>query len=169
MVRNCKVDYVKKTIFITKKFSKLASVVNSREYHVLQRLKRDNPKYDVEVLQPKEPVTKHSGFSIDFMRTFIRGQGHNEKLEEFEKELATYGEYSGRYGKIKSWFLKQYPQFTAQAIREAADKKKAVSASIDNKDVTQEQQDKPPKIKKPSEDESKPPQTASGADKDTKK
>jgi hypothetical protein len=110
----------KRTIEITKTFSKLASIYNSEEYNALKGAKLDNPGFRVVVKSPAKKkiedritmkdivayVEAKSGAESAEMKTLLdlRGKSVNEAGSILEaEETATFAE-------IKKWFFNTYSE-----------------------------------------------------------
>lgn len=110
----------KRTIEITKTFSKLASIYNSEEYNALKGAKLDNPGFRVVVKSPAKKkiedritmkdiiayVEVKSGAESEEMKTLLdlRGKSVSEAGSILEaEETATFAE-------IKKWFFNTYSE-----------------------------------------------------------
>ena len=110
----------KRTITITKTFSKLASIYGSDEYNALKGAKLDNPSYRVVVKSPAKKkiedritmkdivayVEAKSGAESEQMKTLLdlRGKSVNETKSILDvEETATFAE-------IKKWFFNTYSE-----------------------------------------------------------
>lgn len=110
----------KRTIEITKTFSKLASIYGSKEYNDLKGAKLDNPGYRVVVKSPSKKkiedritmkdivayVEAKSGAESEQMKTLLdlRGKSIKETKSILDvEETATFAE-------IKKWFFNTYSE-----------------------------------------------------------
>ena len=129
MTNSLTINERNRTIEMTKKFANAAKRYGSREYEDLQNARRDYPRYKVVTRTPKRKKDSFKGLNLAYMEKYIKehekdnaailtdfyklcGKDKNGNKLELEKAEC--------YGKIKEWFLKQYPVF--KNYREDIDK-----------------------------------------------
>lgn len=111
-MKNYRIDYVNKTVELTKKFAKSAGVLNTPEYKELVNIRRDNPDFDVVIREIKRKAGKqtYKHLTIDAMRGYIAdwmGE-ESEELTAFEKVVALSKVQRDPYAYVKRWFLANY-------------------------------------------------------------
>ena len=104
-----------KTIYLTKKFSKAASLYGTSEYRLLTKIRHDNPDYEVVVrtIEKAKGKNTYSDLTIDKMSDFIANVSKDprpveERLKEFDEALAKAKLHAGWYGIVKGWFVRNY-------------------------------------------------------------
>ena len=107
-----KINHSIKTIEMTKKESKEASIYNSDAYKELVSIKSAFSDYSVVV---KESTRKNSckGYSYDRMETYISAYGSDAQKEQFKAMRITSKDSMGRgkaYKEIKEWFNETFPE-----------------------------------------------------------
>ena len=113
MKNGYKIDFVSKTITVTKAFMKKAETYNSTAYQTLMTLRAELP--DMRIVAPKtnRKGKKRDKLTYANMITFINCQNNAEiLLKEFEKvkELAS-GQGGNVYQNVKRWFLQTLPNY----------------------------------------------------------
>ena len=133
MTNNITINSKNNTIEITKKFATATKRFGTPEYDDLQAVRRDYPRYRIEIKTAAKKADCFKGLTYNYMRTYIEthkkellgnfytlcGKTENGEDQEFAA-AATYGE-------IKSWFLDQFSELTIQrkTIDEILNKKAA--------------------------------------------
>lgn len=108
------INHDAQTIVLTKEYTKRSSDPSSKEFKELAKLHKAFPEYDI--VRRTAVITadkkKYSGLNFDMMEKYINTLATKETdLEEY-KSIKTYYENSkGKYGKVKAWFLKKYPNY----------------------------------------------------------
>ncbi len=107
MTNNIRINGKNRTIKITKKFATAAKRFGTAEYDDLQAVRRDYPRYRVEIKTPVKKADCYKGLTFAYMENYI--SAHNkELLEDFHvlcgktedgenKEFAV----AASYGEIK--------------------------------------------------------------------
>lgn len=115
MKATLKIDHNTQTIIMYKAFAKKAEYVNSKEYHLLQEVRRDYLGYGIVIREIKKNSQKecYKGLTYDYMRSYIQKyeplKTRQTVLNEFEKYIDISRCHSKRYPVIKQWFLEKYP------------------------------------------------------------
>ena len=130
MSNTVRVNAAKGLLVMDRIFAKKSQDVRSEEYELLQRVRRDYPRFPVVVRRIKRNSQKetYAGLTYDYMEAYIEA---HEEGEVYEAVMAEYRELrliaqchakSRRYPTIKKWFLKKYPavaMFGAEKKEEA--------------------------------------------------
>jgi len=112
------VNHNDKIITITKAYAKRANTPGTKEFRELANFHKAFPDYDIvrRTAVVPEDKEKHTGLTIDRMEKIIKVSFENEEdrnkaVEEFNKAKEFYQGNRSYYGKMKSWFLKKYPNY----------------------------------------------------------
>ena len=129
-----RVDAVKGKIYITSAFYKACANIDSAEYRLLQKIKTQNPNFEVEQRRITTNPNKESfkGLTYSFMEKYILiHEGKDSQTMKDYQELRLIGEcHSVVYQNIKKWFLKKYPDvknFTVEHLNDYAKKEQTES------------------------------------------
>lgn len=152
MTNNIRINDKNHTIELTKKFATAAKRFGTPEYEDLQTVRRDYPRYRIEIKSPAKKADCFKGLTIKYMETYIEKKiavrdneikkGNDPEAEnEFKAILVSFYLLCGKtekgekqefaatatYGEIKSWFFEQFPELTIQrkTIDEILNKKAA--------------------------------------------
>ena len=118
------INYERKTIEITKAFSKKAKVYNSEEYKELVDACQKFPTYVLTIVENKRSnrnnKESYKGLTFDFMENYIKT--HSENKEEDLKALRQMtgkvndGELENKkcYPDIKKWFLAKFDELRVE-------------------------------------------------------
>lgn len=128
--KNVKMGYTMnhedQTIVVTKAFNKQASIPGTSEFRALMGLRKLYPDYTITMRTAtvSERKERHKGLNREFIEKYIsRLSNAEEALAEFHRFVEYYGteveskkesgkkEWKVPYGKMKSWFLKKYPNY----------------------------------------------------------
>ena len=107
-------DHENQTITLTKKFYKASSIVGTKEYNTLCRLRKDFSNYKIIVRTiEKNEDKKKSNLHLTYknMRNYIistHGEDSTE-IATFESTIKLSKIKTGPYAFVKDWFLKTYP------------------------------------------------------------
>ena len=113
------INPIKKTITLSKKFLKGASVMGTPEYKELKKIQKDNPDFELVVreIQQKEDKITYSELTFKVMESIIKGSANGDaedeaqKIAEFNAIKAFYeGNKATMYGHVKSWFVQKYKE-----------------------------------------------------------
>lgn len=133
MSNNIRINDKNHTIELTKKFATAAKRFGTPEYEDLQTVRRDYPRYRIEIKTASKKADCFKGLTYDYMETYI--EIHKKELlgnfytlcgkteDGEEQEFAA----AATYGEIKKWFLDQFPELKIQrkTIDEILNKKAA--------------------------------------------
>lgn len=129
--REYKIDYINEAITFSKKFLKAAGVYNSPEYKRLKELRADFPtfKFSEKEIAKKKGKTTHKNLTFEKMREHlvVRFGEDSETVKRYDYLMEFYKTHTGRYAKIKSWYLEQCKDEyadeteTSETTAEAAD------------------------------------------------
>ncbi len=113
-------DFDTQTIILTKKFAKSASIVGSKDYTTLCRLRKDYPDYKVvvrEIAKKEGKKNTHKNLTYQAMKAYIETtiadkEVQKKALVEFENmKVLGKGQTCGAYLFVRDWFLKKYPNY----------------------------------------------------------
>lgn len=107
-------DHENHAIVLTKKFSKTSSVVGSKDYNTLCRLRKDYPDYHIvvrEIAKKEGKSNPNRNLTYDNMReTIITKYGKDsDELNAFEIVIKESKIHPAPYIHVKAWFLNAYP------------------------------------------------------------
>ena len=104
-----------KTIALTRKFAKGSSIPGSKQYELLMKLKNDFPAYDITLrnLNMKKKKQKYPGLTYETMFDHIRKTHSEEALNALLFQMDLNHNEGGAYGRVKSWFLAEHPDYKA--------------------------------------------------------
>ena len=110
-----KLNHITKTITLTKKFAKSAGIINSPEYILFKKLRTDYPDYTIQEreIAKKENKKSYANLTYEFMKEYIlitEGEG-SENIRNLETVITISKGQAGRYAYVKTWFLKQFPNY----------------------------------------------------------
>lgn len=119
-IENYTFNQIEKTITLTKKFSKAASVMGTAEFKELMGLMEKYPSYTLKVREIKKPETKetYKGLTAKKMREFITWQYRADietqkvKIDEFDTLKKFYDDFhkAEKHSAMKAWFLKNHKE-----------------------------------------------------------
>jgi len=109
-----RINHDERTIVITKKYAKAASVFNSPAYRELRKIKSDNPNYQVIVREVSKKSSVSSRLTLRTMENYIKMHDSDGKImEEFKNmrdEKAGENLEKTSFFEIKKWFFATYPE-----------------------------------------------------------
>lgn len=109
-----RIDHEERTIVITKKYAKAASVYNSTAYKELKKIKSDNSNYQVIVREVSKKTSVSSRLTLRTMENYIKMHDDDGKImEEFKSkrdEKAGENLEKTTFFEIKKWFFATYPE-----------------------------------------------------------
>lgn len=107
-----RINHNERTIVITKKYAKLASVYDSTEYRQLEEIKKVYPNYQVIVREVSKKSSVSSRLTLRTMENYIKMHDDDGKImEEFKKmrdEKSGENLEKTSFFKIKKWFFAKY-------------------------------------------------------------
>ena len=108
------IDLENRTLYLGKKFMKLAKQYGTQEYNTFLGLIRDMPDFKIVVREPKKSETRMSvkGLTREFMERHIRTiHGENSaEHKEFKNQLAYSEGQLNPFMYLRGWFLETYPE-----------------------------------------------------------
>lgn len=110
---NYNYDVLNNTLTVSEKFLKAAGKYNSPEYTVVKKLRADNPAMEIVVAKKQKSVTKNLTFKQ--MEGFIEVVDA-DKAPLFEKVKAISRVQPSPYHYVKTWFVRQFPNYTEQVV-----------------------------------------------------
>ena len=106
------INPIKKTITLSKKFLKGASVMGTPEYKELKKIQKDNPDFELVVreIQQKEDKITYNELTFAVMESIIK-ETDEKKIDEFVAVKKFYeGNKATMYGHVKAWFVQNYKE-----------------------------------------------------------
>ncbi len=118
---NININNNNRTIEITKKFAVAAKRFGTPEYEDLQNVRKDYPRYRVEVKTITKKADSFKGLTFSYMENYINQHDDEEMKKAFyilcgKNEDGTTQEFAAAatYGEIKKWFLEQHKELQNQ-------------------------------------------------------
>ncbi len=120
------INHEDKLIVLTKDFHKRSSNPMSREFEELARLHKVYADYEITLRTAVVSSSKktHKNLTEEMMKRYMNQLPNSEEvLAEYERAKAYYGKevedkknpgkkiIKAPYGKMKSWFLKKFPNY----------------------------------------------------------
>ena len=123
-MKNISINAHNHTIELSKKFATAASAYGTKEYEILQEVRRDYPGFNVVEVARKTPKTAKNSFkglTYEYMETYILAHDDEEQtimmaylnLRGETDEAEAAHAFSQSYMDIKDWFLAQFPEIAA--------------------------------------------------------
>ena len=113
-------DFNTQSIILTKKFAKSASIVGSKDYNTLCRIRKDYPDFKVvvrEITKKEGKKNTHKNLTYQAMKVYIEttiteAEAQAKALTELDNaKILGKGQTCGAYLFVRDWFLKQYPNY----------------------------------------------------------
>lgn len=108
-----RINHDERTIVITKKYAKAASVYNTNAYNELTTIKRENPTYQVIVREVSKKTSVNNRITLSTMENYIKLHDTDGTImEEFKRmrdEKVGENLEKTNFFQIKKWFLNKYP------------------------------------------------------------
>ena len=101
-----KIDFMEKTVLVTKSELSKASVYGSNEYYELLAIRKDLPDYQIVVKSASPRRTCFSSPTYEFMAAYLSSNENTASLYEEFLQLRRAG-YN--YNQIKKWFMEKFP------------------------------------------------------------
>ena len=114
-------DIIKGVIYVTKTFANRARVLGSDEEELFIQYQERYPNFTVKrkILQTTQTKVTHSGLTIAFMKKYTASHAQAPDIvNQFQTVIYDYTGHPAFYSKVKSWFLKQFPEHTAKRANE---------------------------------------------------
>lgn len=134
------INYEDNTITLTKAFAKQAQNPATKEFRELAKLHKNFPEFTITKRTAKVNDDKevHSGLSIPWMTNYIKTYVKDEAaIAEFEEVKVFYKGMPGYYGRVKGWFLKEYPNYKDIDFAEVAASKSAANQAAATPTINQ--------------------------------
>lgn len=113
-----RINHSERTIEITKKFAKEASVYNSPAYKELKEIRNDNPGYSVVVREVSKKTSACNKITLKTMENYIKMHDTDGKImEEFKKlrdEKVGENLHKTTFFQIKKWFFETYSELSEE-------------------------------------------------------
>ena len=101
-----KINFMEKTILVTKSELSKASVYGSNEYYELLAIRKDLPDYQIVVKSASPRRTCFSSPTYEFMAAYLSSNENTASLYEEFLQLRRAG-YN--YNQIKKWGMEKFP------------------------------------------------------------
>jgi hypothetical protein len=101
-----KINFMEKTVLVTKSELSKASVYGSNEYYELLAIRKDLPDYQIVVKSASPRRTCFSSPTYEFMAAYLSSNENTASLYEEFLQLRRAG-YN--YNQIKKWFMEKFP------------------------------------------------------------
>lgn len=106
------VNHMTRSIILTHKFAKAASIPGTDEYKIFLSLRRDNPEYEVlqRTIAKKEGKRKPPSYKqmIKYITCVENSDFYMARFEAVREEAASK---NGSYARILKWFRQTFPNF----------------------------------------------------------
>ncbi len=108
------IDYIAKTITVTRVFAKAAGMIGSVEYNEMLTLRKDHSDFSFRYKEITRNNSKktYKGLTIEEMKRFIKKvdseKGSNEGSDLFNRVLKVADCRQNKYTTVKKWFLDNY-------------------------------------------------------------
>lgn len=121
-----KLNFKNRTIELTKAEARRAAKIGTEEYTQILEARNSFPNFQIKIMPARKSSYDLKGLTYEFMERYILINGTDEQLKEFNKMRNICGEArkADSYGKIKQWFLDNFPQILAAS---ASKKNKGVA------------------------------------------
>lgn len=107
-----KVDYINRTIIVTKNFHRCASVETSEEGRKFKKLVKELPDFTVSFANPRRRKSASSRLTYDKMIDYICRQKDSESiLRDFNAIRNPKDAPPSPYAHVKKWFLTRFPNY----------------------------------------------------------
>ena len=110
-----KVNYVARTIELTKKEMKEAQQYGSDMYNMLRDARNDNPGFAVKEIKTKaKKASEFANIDMKYIRTYVTAWGTDEQKEAFKEISKCHTNKKGEsvmdesFFEIKKWFLSEF-------------------------------------------------------------
>ena len=119
-----KIDFITKTITITKAFRDAACEMDSEEYAALSAVQQAHPDMRIVLrsIRKGNRANENKGLTYRYMRKFIALMD-SENLATFEQVIlyyeGMYMENASVYQSVKDWFLATYPDHKSLVVKAA--------------------------------------------------
>lgn len=111
MANKVRIDYANKRIVMDREFAKRSAIVGSEEFLMLQTALETFPKFKLVRHEIKKtPKESYKGLNSEYIRVYVEANGSDEQKTKYEELVALSKCHSIRFPKIKSWFLKAFPE-----------------------------------------------------------
>jgi len=116
--QNMKVDFIHRTIIVSKKFMNQASKVGTSEYELMLRMTRELPTFTIAMKEiarsthrPFQPTYSAMEAYIQLVETDVAAA-----MDEFQEVRQMARLTMKGYSLVRRWFLEKYPAFDQYSI-----------------------------------------------------
>lgn len=116
--QNMKVDFMHRTIIVSKKFMNQASKVGTSEYDLMLRMYRELPTFAITMKATARSAYRPVQPTYSVMQEYIRSADPNPEaaINEFQQVRQTACTTKKGYSLVRRWFLEKYPAFDQDSI-----------------------------------------------------
>ena len=141
MTKTITINHEKKEIIVSRKFHKKASIFGTQEYTDLKAARDAEPEFKVKVKEIARNRNKKTYPNLTFknMKKYItyKEGADSPNIHAITKLIDSADIQTSPYSFVKSWFLKNYPDYTEpDALLETKGEEyitqKSISAPVDN-------------------------------------
>lgn len=100
-----KIDFMEKSILVTKSELNKGSVYDSKEYHELLAITKELSDYQI-VVKPAPRRAHVKSPTYEFMAAYLSS---NESAEPLYEEFLQLRRVGYNYNQIKKWFMEKFP------------------------------------------------------------
>jgi len=132
-------DIIKGVIYVTKTFANRASVLGSDEEELFLQYQAKHPTFAIKkkITQITKTKVTHNGLTLEFMERYTANHAKTHAIiSQFQTVIYDYTGHPAFYSKVKSWFLKQFPEHTAKHLSAEKAKRRRENANPKNQTHT---------------------------------
>lgn len=109
------INFMERTLTLTKKESNLARKFNSEIYNQIANFKKDFPDFRIIVNNPTKRNDNLKGLNYEYMEKYIKSHDNAEENMANYRTLRGLDNQDGlnmsaSYGQVRKWFLATYPE-----------------------------------------------------------
>lgn len=115
---NMKVDFMTRTIIVSKKFMNQASKVGTPEYDLMLRMYRELPTFSITMKATVRSAYRPVQPTYSAMQEYIQIADPNPEaaMDEFQQTRQMARMTKNGYSLVRRWFLEKYPAFDQHSI-----------------------------------------------------
>lgn len=116
--QNMKVDFMHRTIIVSKKFMNQASKVGTSEYDLMLRMYRELPTFAITMKETARSTYRPVQPTYSAMQEYIQIADPNPEaaMDEFQQARQMARMTKNGYSLVRRWFLEKYPAFNQYSI-----------------------------------------------------
>ena len=115
--QNMKVDFMHRTIIVSKKFMNQASKVGTSEYDLMLRMYRELPTFAITMKETARSTYRPVQPTYSAMQEYIQIADPNPEaaMDEFQQARQMARMTKNGYSLVRRWFLEKYPDYSEHA------------------------------------------------------